>query len=59
MSAATLAWLIALVGWIVCITISVIATNHENYGGALFGITMQWVCLGFMWVFLGLSAGWW
>lgn len=59
MSAALIAWLITLGFWIIFIVIAIVAVNHENYTGALIGITLQWVCVGFMWIFLGLQHNWW
>ena len=59
MSAATLAWLITLILWLVFIIITAIAVQRNNSEVSTVGVILQFVCVGFMWIFLGLSAGWW
>lgn len=32
---------------------------HNDEAASRFYLTMEFVCLGFMWIFIGFNHGWW
>lgn len=59
MTPSNIAWTISMVLWLICAIIrhKLQKNGHEADAGIF--ISMEWSFLGFSFIFLGFSHGWW
>ena len=59
MATTHIAWLVSTVLWGIFTIIIGISRSHDEMYVLQFATVMQFICLGFMWFFLGINNGWW
>lgn len=59
MTPAQIGWTISIILWLVFAILNRIASKKGETEIALFSLILELVCLGFIWIFCGLSSNWW
>lgn len=59
MTPASIGWTVSLIVWLVFTTIYWISYSVKEIHTMQLFCALQFIALGFMWVFLGFNHGWW
>ena len=59
MTPVDIAWTVSLILWLIFAIMNFIANRYNATALAQFSLTLEWICLAFMWLFIGFNHGWW
>ena len=59
MKPAEIGELISIIVWFIHFILSIVANKKGDEVNANFFASIEFMALGFMWIFIGFNSGWW